>query len=164
AVVGRRRIEHPDLGHAGQAAAGKGEQGDRGSGALLGGSGSEVFIGDPGIESAGEKGRLLPAAGRERGGAGGVPTIGAWRQCDSHGGSVPPGLARAQRRRCYVCKSAHHSAAFWRCAEGPKPNCCPFCFAPLDSAAKRVLFSSRAAAAKDLARSNPRLWEGYLIE
>ena len=54
AVLGGGRIEHPDLGDAGQAAPGEGEQGEGGGGALLGRGGRQILVGDPLIEAAGE--------------------------------------------------------------------------------------------------------------
>ena len=46
AVVGGGGVEHPDLGDARQAAAGEGQQGGRGAGALLGRSRRQVLVGD----------------------------------------------------------------------------------------------------------------------
>ena len=80
AVVGGGRIEHPDLGDAGQAAAGEGEQGGRGGGALVGRRGREVLVGDAAEEAAGELGGFLAAA-LQGGGADGIEPVDTRRQC-----------------------------------------------------------------------------------
>ena len=67
-------VEHPHLGHARQAAAGEGEQGDRGAGALVGGCAGQVLVGDAGVQAAGEMGGLL-AADRQRRGADGIEPV-----------------------------------------------------------------------------------------
>ena len=84
AVVGGGGIEHPDLGDAGQAAAGEGEQGDRGGGALVGRGRRQILVGDAAEEAAGEMGRFLAAAGVQGGGADGIQPVNTRRQCDGH--------------------------------------------------------------------------------
>ena len=86
AVLGDGRIEHPDLGDAGQAAPGEGEQGERLGGALLGRGGRQVLVGDPLIEAAGESLGFLRAGG----GADRVEPVNAWCQRRCHGSCPRP--------------------------------------------------------------------------
>ncbi len=84
AVVLGRGIEHPDLGDAGQPAAGEGEQRDCRGGTLVGGGRRQVLVGDAAEQTAGERGCLIAAAGLQGGGADGVQTVDTRRQCDGH--------------------------------------------------------------------------------
>ena len=85
AVVGGGGIEHADLGDAGQAAAGEGEQGGRRRGALLGRRRRQVLVGDAAEDAAGEVGHVLAAAGLQGGGTDGIQAVDTRRQCDGHG-------------------------------------------------------------------------------
>ena len=67
-------VEHPHLGHARQAAAGEGQQGDGGAGPLVGRCTGEILVGDAGVQAAGEMGGLL-AADRQRRGADGIEPV-----------------------------------------------------------------------------------------
>ena len=88
AVVGAG-VEHPHLGDARQAAAGEGQQGDRGAGALVGRGGRQVLVGDAAEQAAGEVGGLL-AADRQRGGADGIEPVNTRRQYGGHGCPLLP--------------------------------------------------------------------------
>ena len=80
AVVGGRRIEHPDLGDPRQAAAGEGKQGGRGGGALLGGGRRQILVGHALEQSAGELCRFLAAGAAKCGGADGIQPPNTRRQ------------------------------------------------------------------------------------
>ena len=95
-MLGGGRIEHPDLGDAGQAAPGEREQGERLGGALLGRGGRQVLVGDPLIEAAGESLGFLRAGG----GADGVEPVNAWCQRRCHG----PVLVPAAGAGWYACR------------------------------------------------------------
>ncbi len=94
AMVGDGGIEYADLGDAGQAAAGEGEQGDRGGGALLGRGGCQILVGDAAEEAAGEMGHFLAAAGLQAGGADGIQAVDTRRQCNGHGSLFLPAGGR----------------------------------------------------------------------
>jgi len=98
AMFGGGRIEYPDLGDAGQAAAGEGEQGGRRSGALVGRRRRKVLVGDTAEDAAGEVGHFLAAAGPQGGGTDGIQPVNTRRQCDGHDAVFLP----AGGRRCYL--------------------------------------------------------------
>ena len=77
-VVGEVGIEHPDLGDARQAAAGKGQQGDRGGRAPVGQGCVQVPVGDPLIEAAGKLGGIFGSRQAERRHTDRVQTVGTW--------------------------------------------------------------------------------------
>ena len=84
AVVGADRIEHADLGDARQAAPGKGEQGGRGRGTLLGRRSGQILVGDPFEQTAGELRGFLAAGTAKCGGANGIQPPNTRRQCCGH--------------------------------------------------------------------------------
>jgi hypothetical protein len=84
AVVGERRIEHPHLGDAGQAAAGKGEQRAGRGGTLLGRGGRQILVGHALEQATGELGCFLAARAAECGGADRIQPPNTRRQCYGH--------------------------------------------------------------------------------
>jgi hypothetical protein len=63
AVLGRRRVEHADLGDARQPPAREGQQGEGGGGPLLGRGGGEILVGDPFVKPAHEGLGFVTAGG-----------------------------------------------------------------------------------------------------
>ena len=88
-VAGLGRVEHPDLGDAGQAAAREGQQGKRRSGTLRGRSGRQVLVGDA-LEQPPCEGSACLAASLEGGDADGIQTVKPRRRCDGHFLAFPP--------------------------------------------------------------------------
>ena len=105
AMVGGGGVEHPDLGDAGQAAAGEGEQGDRGGGALVGRGRRQILVGDAAEDAAGEMGGFLAAAGVQSGGADGIQPVNPRRQCDGHDAVFLP-LAAPSNVTCDCVRSS----------------------------------------------------------
>ena len=83
AVAGLGRVEHPDLGDAGQAAPGESQQGEGGGGALRGRGGGQILVGDA-LEQPPREGAARVAASLEGGDADGIQTVKPRRRCDGH--------------------------------------------------------------------------------
>ena len=77
------RVEHPDLGDAGQAAAGESQQGQGHGGALFGRGSGQILVGQPLENPPREAGALL-AAGPEGSGRDGIQAVKPRRRCDGH--------------------------------------------------------------------------------
>ena len=96
-VVGEGRVEDADLGDAGQAPAGEGQQGGGGSGTLVYGRGGEVLVGQAAKQPARKLCGILTAS-LERGSADGVQSIDARHRGGDHILCIPP----QNRGRCYA--------------------------------------------------------------